>query len=151
MLVQCTYTFCNQKYYRKWSRAFFPTLPHYQWCEELVSEPGLRGWSHDSPEVLLKPRTRYLLSVMQVRVVEHLARGKLGDTCYGWERSTCACAHVYAVNALIDISPLLLTIAGKYSVNQVILLWFQLISEYDVPKKVDVRKLIDINCVEMIM
>ena len=58
---------------------------------------------------------------------------------------------MYAVNALIDISPLLLTIAGKYSVNQVILLWFQLISEYDVPKKVDVRKLIDINCVEMIM
>ena len=58
---------------------------------------------------------------MEVRVVEHLSRGKLGDTCYGWERREVH-VQMYAVNALIGISPLLLTIGGTYSINQVILL-----------------------------
>ena len=44
---------------------------------------------------------------------------------------------MYAVSAMIGIRTLLLTIAGKYSVNQVILLQFQSIIEHDAPKKDD--------------
>lgn len=53
------------------------------------------------------------------------------------EKRRSTCEHVYAVSAMIGIRTLLLTIAGKYSVNQVILLQFQLIIEHDAPKKND--------------
>ena len=51
-----------------------------------LATPQQEGHMYRSPEVLLKPLSDHLFTVVEVRVVEHLTSRELGDTSYTKQR-----------------------------------------------------------------